>query len=215
MCAIYDVQGRRFRNTLEHLQRVRATQASQRASLRSDGGEQAPQNLAEQTGDRTADHHPLSYDARQAYLDILHIKEREAVVHAYQLMSHPVITVPLALDIPVAWQRFREQPYHQLPVLDRQQRIVGILSERDLLRFLVTDGEQISFVPGKAVADAMTSEVITADPVTDVRRIAQVMLSYHLSAVPVVDEQDALIGLVSRSDILRAVTSEPPLSLWT
>ena len=215
MFAIYDVQGRRFRNTLEHLQKVRATQASQRASLRSDGGEQAPQNLAEQTGDRTADHHPLSYDARQAYLDILHIKEREAVVHAYQLMSHPVITVPLALDIPVAWQRFREQPYHQLPVLDRQQRIVGILSERDLLRFLVTDGEQISFVPGKAVADAMTSEVITADPVTDVRRIAQVMLSYHLSAVPVVDEQDALIGLVSRSDILRAVTSEPPLSLWT
>ena len=215
MFAIYDVQGRRFRNTLEHLQKVRATQASQRASLRSDGGEQAPQNLAEQTGDRTADHHPLSYDARQAYLDILHIKEREAVVHAYQLMSHPVITVPLALDIPVAWQRFREQPYHQLPVLDRQQRIVGILSERDLLRFLVTDGEQISFVPGKAVADAMTSEVITADPVTDVRRIAHVMLSYHLSAVPVVDEQDALIGLVSRSDILRAVTSDPPLSLWT
>ena len=215
MFAIYDVQGRRFRSTLEHLQKVRATQASQRASLRSDGGEQAPQNLAEQTGDRTADHHPVSYDARQAYLDILHIKEREAVVHAYQLMSHPVVTVPLALDIPVAWQRFREQPYHQLPVLDRQQRIVGILSERDLLRFLVTDGEQISFVPGKTVADAMTSEVITADPVTDVRRIAHVMLSYHLSAVPVVDEQDALIGLVSRSDILRAVTSDPPLSLWT
>jgi CBS domain-containing protein len=215
MFAIYDVQGRRFRSTLEHLQKVRATQASQRASLRSDGGEQTPQNLAEQTGDRTADHHPLSYDARQAYLDILHIKEREAVVHAYQLMSHPVVTVPLALDIPVAWRHFREQPYHQLPVLDRQQRIVGILSERDLLRFLAIDGEQINYVPGKTVADAMAAEVITTDPVTDVRRIAQVMLSYHLSAVPVVDEQDALIGLVSRSDILRAVTSDPPLSLWT
>ena len=215
MFAIYDIQGRRFRNTLEHLQKVRATQASQRASLRSDDGEQALQNLSEQTVGRTSDHHPVSYDARQAYLDILHIKEREAVVHAYQLMSHPVVTVPLALDIPVAWQRFREQPYHQLPMLDRQQRIVGILSERDLLRFLVTDGEQISFVPGKTVADAMTSEVITADPVTVVRRIAHVMLSYHLSAVPVVDEQDALIGLVSRSDILRAVTSDPPLSPWT
>jgi acetoin utilization protein AcuB len=61
----------------------------------------------------------------------------------------------------------------------------------------------------------MTAEVINADPVTDVRRIARVMLSYHLSAIPVVDEQDALIGLVSRIDILRAVTSEPPLSLWT
>ena len=215
MFAIYDVQGRRFRSTLEHLQKVRATQASHRASLRSDGGEQALQNLAEQTVGRTADHHPVSYNARQAYLDVLHIKEREAVVHAYQLMSHPVVTVPLALDIPVAWQLFREQPYHQLPVLDRQRRIVGILSERDFLRFLVIDGEQISYVPGKTVADAMTAEVITADPVTDVRRIAHVMLTYHLSAIPVVDEQDALIGLVSHSDILRAVTSDPPLSLWT
>jgi CBS domain-containing protein len=215
MFAIYDVQGRRFRSTLEHLQKVRATQANQRASLRSDGGEQALQNLAEQTVGRTADDHPVSYNARQAYLDILHIKEREAVVHAYQLMSHPVVTIPLALDIPVAWRRFCEQPYHQLPVLDRQRRIVGILSERDFLRFLVIDGEQISYVPGKTIADAMAAEVITADPVTDVRRIAHVMLSYHLSAIPLVDEQDALIGLVSRSDILRAVTSDPPLSLWT
>jgi acetoin utilization protein AcuB len=147
MFAIYDVQGRRFRSTLEHLQEVRPTQASQRASQRSDGGEQALQNLAEQTIGRTADDHPVSDNARQAYLDILHIKEREAVVHAYQLMSHPVVTIPLALDIPVAWRRFREQPYHQLPVLDRQRRIVGILSERDFLRFLVIDGEQISYVP--------------------------------------------------------------------
>lgn len=215
MFAIYDVQGRRFRNTLEHLKKVRATHASQRTSLRSDDGEQALHKLAEQTVGRTADYHPVSDNARQAYLDILHVKEREAVVHAYQLMSHPVVTVPLALDIPVAWQRFREQPYHQLPVLDRQRRIVGILSERDVLRFLVIDGEKISYVPGKTVADAMTAEVITTDPVTDVRRIAHVMLTYHLSAIPVVDEQDALIGLVSRSDILRAVTSDPPLSLWT
>jgi CBS domain-containing protein len=61
----------------------------------------------------------------------------------------------------------------------------------------------------------MAAELITTDPVTDVGRIAHLMLSYHLSAVPVVDEQDALIGLVSRSDVLRAVTSDPPLSLWT
>ena len=90
MFAIYNVQGRRFRSTLEHLQKVRATRASQRASLRPDGGEPALQNLAEQTVGRTADHHPVSYNARQACLDILPIKEREAVVHAYRLMSHPV-----------------------------------------------------------------------------------------------------------------------------
>lgn len=84
-----------------------------------------------------------------------------------------------------------------------------MLSERDLLRFLVIKDEQLRYARGNTVADAMPSEVITADPVSDVRRIAKLMLDYRLSALPIVDERDALIGLVSRSDILYAVTSDP------
>ena len=137
------------------------------------------------------------------------------ILHAHQLMSHPVETVQMTLDIVSAWKYLRRKRYHQLPVLNRQQRIVGMLSERDLLYFLVIEDEQLSYVDGKTVADAMSTEVITADPVSDVRRIANVMLDYHLSALPIVDERDALIGLVSRSDILHAVASDPPLSLWT
>jgi acetoin utilization protein AcuB len=84
-----------------------------------------------------------------------------------------------------------------------------MLSERDLLRFLVIEDEQLRYVRGNTVADAMSSEVITADPVSDVCRIAKVMLDYRLSALPIVDARDTLIGLVSRSDILYAVTSDP------
>ena len=61
----------------------------------------------------------------------------------------------------------------------------------------------------------MSQEVITADPVSDIRRIAQVMQEYHLDGVPIVDEQDALIGIVSRNDILRAVINDPPLTMWS
>ena len=45
----------------------------------------------------------------------------------------------------------------------------------------------------------MSAEVITADPVSDIRRIAKVMLDYRLIALPVIDERNILIGLVSRS----------------
>jgi CBS domain-containing protein len=36
-----------------------------------------------------------------------------------------------------------------------------------------------------------------------------------LPGLPVVDEQDAVIGFVSRTDILHAVVADPPLDLWT
>ena len=100
-------------------------------------------------------------------------------------------------------------------VLDERQRIVGMVSERDLLRVLLIEDSQLSYIRGKTVADVMSAEVITADPVTDVRRIAKVLVNYELSAVPVVDQRDVLIGLVSRSDILRAAANDPPLSLWS
>ena len=80
---------------------------------------------------------------------------------------------------------------------------------------LEIDDGQLHYIDGKRVADAMSREVITADPVSDIRRVAQVMLEYHLNAVPIVDEQDTLIGIVSRSDILRAVMNNPPLTMWS
>ena len=215
MFAIYDIQGLRFRNTLEHLHKIKPTPASQKTTLRSDDANQALKNLAEEAAERKPDNPPLSLKAQQAYREILHLTEREAILHAHQLMSQPVMSVQSTLDIASAWNIFRNQPFHQLPVLDIRQRIVGMLSERDLLHFLISDEYKLRHVLGQTVADAMSNDVITADPVTDVRRIAKVMLTYHLCAIPIVDERDTLIGLVSRSDILRSVTNDPPLSLWS
>ena len=49
---------------------------------------------------------------------------------------------------------------------------------------------------------------------TDLRRVATVLLDTGLPGLPVVDERGAVAGFVSRSDILRAVTADPPLDLW-
>ena len=88
------------------------------------------------------------------------------------------------------------------------------VSVRDLLQFLLLNDQKLSYVPGKTDADAMSADVITSDPITDVRR-ARVMTDYHLTAIPIVDASDSLIGLISRSDILRCVANDPPLSLWS
>ena len=41
------------------------------------------------------------------------------------------------------------------------------------------------------------------------------MQEYHLNAIPIVNDRDVLIGIVSRSDILRAVMNDPPLTMWS
>jgi CBS domain-containing protein len=41
-----------------------------------------------------------------------------------------------------------------------------------------------------------------------------VLLDYQLSGLPVVNEREELVGILSRSDILRALVNDPPLSLW-
>ena len=65
-----------------------------------------------------------------------------------------------------------------------------------------------------ALALARTTPVVSADPITDIRRIAWVMLEHQVDGVPIVNEMQVLVGFVSRSDILRAIITDPPLSLW-
>ena len=66
----------------------------------------------------------------------------------------------------------------------------------------------------KLVGDVMTTPVVAASPLTDIRRIARVMLDRDVDGVPIVNEAGVLLGFVSRSDILRAVVTDPPLSMW-
>ena len=72
-----------------------------------------------------------------------------------------------------------------LPVLDSQHKIVGLLSEKDFLRFLITEKDQINYLHGTTVKEVVSAGVIATDPVSDIR-----------------------------SDLLRTTTQDPPLSLW-
>lgn len=75
-------------------------------------------------------------------------------------------------------------------------------------------GQVVRDVLAKLVGDVMTTPVVAASPLTDIRRIARVMLDRDVDGVPIVNEAGVLLGFVSRSDILRAVVTDPPLSMW-
>ena len=142
--------------------------------------------------------------------------ERGPLYQANQLMQRQIITVSSEDDLTRAWHILVENQIRQAPVLDATQHLVGIISERNLLAALninLDDG-QVSRVLTRRVADVMTTPVGAATPVTDIRRIAHVMLDRDVDGLPIVNDGGALVGFLSRGDILRAVVNDPPLSIW-
>lgn len=140
--------------------------------------------------------------------------ERGPLYHAEQIMQAEVITVRVSDEVATAWRVLVEHQIRQAPVLDAAGHLVGIVSERNLLTTLNVDAGQVRDVLARRVADVMSTPVVAATPVTDIRRIARVMLDRLVDGVPIVNDTGNLLGFVSRSDILQAVVTDPPLSIW-
>lgn len=154
-------------------------------------------------------------DAIKAYTKLVQPDlERGPLYHAYQIMSPKVITLQDDDDVAEAWRVLRDHKIHQAPVLNAQKKLIGIVSERDLLTAIdIADGKVLDALHRK-VKDVMTTPVVAARPVTDIRRIASVMLERSVDGIPIVDENQTLVGFISRTDILHSVITDPPLSLW-
>jgi len=93
-----------------------------------------------------------------------------------------------------------------------------MISDRDLLHAL--SGLNERYERQRAAADVhdrvtalMRSPVLTAVENTDVRLIARLFVEYHIGAVPVLAGQ-GIAGLITRSDVLRAVMLHYGLELW-
>jgi magnesium transporter len=83
------------------------------------------------------------------------------------------------------------QPYY-LYVVDAEGRLTGIVSLRDIV---VADGESL-------VEDVMTAEVINVPATADREEAAERVRHYNLLALPVVDDEGRLVGVITADDVL-------------
>lgn len=163
---------------------------------------------------KTSKQRPLSY-AEKSYREALNIKnELEPIFHAYQIMSTHVKTISPDMKITHAWNHFKHENVHHMPVVSAEKKIEGIVSDIDLLKRLIITDERITNQTDETVSDIMIREVVTASRVTDIRRIAKVMFTLHIGTMPILDDNKNLIGIITRSDILHALINYPPLKLW-
>lgn len=156
--------------------------------------------------------------AQQAYQQqIQQVSAPKPAILAQDLMTSPVSWLPSDRTLLEAWTVMKRQGIHHLPVTSVDGTLVGMISSHDLLPY-AHELESVN-QPGPSaehkLSRVMIGHVFSATPTTEIREIAHIMLNEHVSAIPIVDGSRHPIGILTTSDILRAIVHRIPLELWT
>ena len=140
------------------------------------------------------------------------------------IMTRNVITVRPATPIQEAARTLVAHGISGVPVVDDGGRVVGLLSEGDLIlrhkprermpwwRIFFDDGERLAReyqkAVGTTVAEAMTRSVISVSPDLPLESAAAILDEHRIRRVPVIAD-GRLMGIVSRGDLVRALATAP------
>ena len=134
------------------------------------------------------------------------------------VMSKNVIKIRADADFNEATNLLSENRISGLPVVDEEDRVIGVITEgdvlsmagmrehgfKDIIRHIL--GEPLSRPKeSRRLRDVMTSPAITTGPEADIREVALTLDEKRIKRLPVVDDQGRLIGVISRADIVRAI----------
>ena len=144
--------------------------------------------------------------AREGGLGVLHrnmtVEETAAAVervkraHELVIRRENVVTVSPDDTVREADERMEREGVSGAPVVDDDDVVLGIISGTDIRPYLEVGEED-------AVREAMTDEVITAPESVSAREALELMYDHKIERVPVVDEGDRLVGLVTMQGVLQ------------
>ncbi len=141
-------------------------------------------------------------------------------MRAREFMSTPVVSVRPDAIVKDVVQQMAAHRVSGVPVIDREGRLVGIITESDILTKLeygapgggllglldhlaraVGAGHKLQ---ARTAADLMTPRVITAGPEASFRELAHLMTVHDINRIPIV-EGGQVVGIVTRADLLRTM----------
>jgi CBS domain-containing protein len=124
----------------------------------------------------------------------------------FEVMSSPVVTVQPDTQLKDVAATLVEHGINAAPVIDASDRLVGIVSESDLLSLEPPPGpgSVASWASRHTAREVMSQSVYTLTEDTDATAAARMMLRHSLKSVPVV-AGDRVVGIVARRDLLRLV----------
>lgn len=127
-------------------------------------------------------------------------QHEEALLRAVDIMSGRPFTLSPETTVRVVRDAFERHRYRHIPVTDAGRILRGIISDRDLWPLTGVDDQPVN--------RHMVSRVVTASPETTVHEIARALLDYQIGAMPVTDVEQRLVGIITRTDVLRTIVRQ-------
>ncbi|MCP4753304.1 MAG: CBS domain-containing protein [Proteobacteria bacterium] len=127
-------------------------------------------------------------------------------------MTRNVVTIDTDDSMKEAVLRLQDHGIRTLPVLNKG-RLAGIVTDRDLKKASASEAttldnhEYLHLIGKIKVEQVMTKVPITVSPYFTVDEVAEILMKNKISGAPVVDEQGALVGIITQGDLFRVVTS--------
>lgn len=117
---------------------------------------------------------------------------------AAHLMEREVVSCEADTDCQSMAEILHKRNFGSLPIVDAHRRLIGIVSESDLLNAIIK-GEELSEI---SASEVMTELVVSIPEEMSAEEVCALLQSRHLIRVPVVDRRGCLVGIVARRDIL-------------
>jgi CBS-domain-containing membrane protein len=147
------------------------------------------------------------------------------MIKAKDIMTEDVIKVFPETEITQAAKIMLELHFNGLPVIDQDERLVGIICQEDLVvqqtklplpsLFTFFDSlialssykkmdKEVEKMTAMTVAQAMTPDPMTVEPETELEEIATMMVNHNVHTLPVLD-RGKLVGIIGKEDVLRTL----------
>jgi len=115
---------------------------------------------------------------------------------ARDVMRENVITVGAEASLHDAIELLMQHKISGLPVVDAKQRVIGVITEKDMVKLLYEPRGKL-----KKVGDLMVQKVVSFEVDTPLVEICDCLMSESFRRVPIVDN-GKLVGLISRADLM-------------
>ena len=133
-------------------------------------------------------------------------KASRPTLRAQQIMTFPVQTILASASLRQAWLQLEEYQIAHLVIVDDNEKPLGLISRPEIQEHGTDSTVTLAVVYEK--------QMVAATPETELSQIASTFVNYPIAALPVINDRDELVGIISRTDLVRLLINDAQVESW-